>query len=101
GLLTKTDLAGYGTNIEKPLVVTLPNGFTLKGPQPPSAFTAMSLLVEIMMSQYSRESNVSMDVSYIRELLRAQTIALARLEQLARPGMCTCLNDQQFRRRDE
>ncbi|XGW05699.1 hypothetical protein V3C99_016224, partial [Haemonchus contortus] len=82
GLLTKVDLASYETNIEKPMEVRLSNGYTLKGPQPPSSFTALSLLVDIMMSRFWSESNVTMDVSYLRELLKAQQLALSRLEEL-------------------
>ncbi|KAK6035283.1 gamma-glutamyltranspeptidase, partial [Cooperia oncophora] len=82
GLLTKTDLASFESKIEKPLEVKLSNGFSLKGPHPPSAFTALGLLVELMMSRYSTRSNVSVDVSYIRDLLKAEHAALARLEQI-------------------
>ncbi|VDO26513.1 unnamed protein product [Haemonchus placei] len=82
GLLTKVDLASYETNIEKPIEVRLSNGYTLRGPQPPSSFTALSLLVDTMMSRFWSESNITMDASYLRELLKAQQLALSRLEEL-------------------
>ncbi|VDM55362.1 unnamed protein product [Angiostrongylus costaricensis] len=50
GLLTKLDLAGYEATVERAQETVLPNGFILKGPQSPSAFLAISLIVEIMMS---------------------------------------------------
>ncbi|KAK5975395.1 hypothetical protein GCK32_005652 [Trichostrongylus colubriformis] len=82
GLLSKIDLASYGSNVQKSLEIKLLNGFILKGPQPPSSFTALAFLVETLMRRYSSESNVSMDVSYMRVLLKAQYLGLTRLEQL-------------------
>ncbi|VDP11124.1 unnamed protein product [Heligmosomoides polygyrus] len=85
GLLTKTDLASYSTQIEAPLEIALTGGFVLKGPQAPSAFSALATVVQIIMSRFSGRSDLSMDTTFARDLIMAQRLALTRLEQIGDP----------------
>lgn len=49
GLLNKADLAAYEARIERPHTIPLPIGFTIKGSTSPSSFSAIALVVEILM----------------------------------------------------
>ncbi|WKY09518.1 hypothetical protein Q1695_002132 [Nippostrongylus brasiliensis] len=85
GLLTKADLASFETKVNEPLVTILPGGFILKGPRSPSVYKTMTLVMEAVLGHYQNLSSVSMDVSYIRNLIKAQRLAAIQLDQIGDP----------------